>query len=345
MKKVLVTGASGRVGANVVRRLTLEGTPVRAMVMPNDPMANKLIGMPHVEIVEADMGDQAAITRAVDGCTHVIHLAVQLVRRNTPVDRFFDINSFGTLRLLEGVVAQGGVERFVLASTDGTYRPGDPTEVPLKENSPQLPGEYYGTSKLLGEVIMTNWAAQYDIPYSIVRFATVLSPEEGLRYFRYESVLEILSRAYLGKDSNLWQLFAGRPDMAEILKAHVPAQGNPGVSLVGPEGEPWSMHVVDVRDVVQGVLLAYSHPAAANDDFFIAGPYPTTFREGSEVISRAFGVPAFEVTMPCNWRLEMDITKARTKLGYAPQWTFEQIVAAGLAEERNDRDADFIPNR
>lgn len=345
MKKVLVTGASGRVGANVVRKLVLDGTPVRAMVMPNDPMASKLSGLRGVEIVEADMGDQAAITRAVDGCSHIIHLAVQLVRRSTPVDRFFDINALGTLRLLEGVVAQGGIERFILASTDGTYRPGDPTEVPLKETSPQLPGEYYGTSKLLGEIIMKNWAAQYDIPYSIVRFSTVLSPEEGIRYFRYESVLEILSRAYLGKDTNLWQLFAGQPDMAAILKEQVPADGNPAVSLVGPTGEPWSMHVVDVRDVVDGILLAAIHPAAVNDDFFIAGPYPTTFREGSSVIANAFGAPAYEVSMPRDWRLEMDITKARTILGYDPKWTFEKIVAAGKAEAISGKTADFIPNR
>lgn len=345
MKKVLVTGASGRVGANVVRQLSHNGVPVRAMVMPHDHMASKIAGIQGVEIVEADMGDQGSITKAVKGCSDVIHLAVQLIRNGTPVDRYFDINSFGTLRLLEGIVAQGGIDRFVLVSTDGTYRPGNPTEVPLKENSPQLPGDYYGTSKLLGEVITTNWAAQYDIPYSIVRFATVISPEESLKYFRYESVMELLSRAYLGKDTNIWQLFSGQPDMASILKESVHGDGNPGISLVGPDGDSWSMHVVDVRDAVQGVLLAYSHPNALNNDFFIASSYPTTFREGGEIISRTLKVPFYEVSMPRDWKLEIDITKAKMLLGYEPQWTFEKMVNSGLNANESDKIMDFIPNR
>src|ERR1700742_4735560 len=151
---VLVTGAAGRVGANMVRRLVEDDHDVVAMVMPGDPQAAKLSGLP-VRVVESDLGDQRAIDAACTGVTRVVHLAAQLVRGATPVDRFYDINAFGTLRLLEGMVRHGaGLERFVLISTDGTYRPGAPPAVPLTEDVAQEPAEYYGTSKLLGEVIL-----------------------------------------------------------------------------------------------------------------------------------------------------------------------------------------------
>ncbi len=58
-----------------------------------------------------------------------MHLAARLIRRH-PVDQFYDVNAFGTLRLLDVVNAGGPIERFVLASSDGTYRPGAPPAVP-----------------------------------------------------------------------------------------------------------------------------------------------------------------------------------------------------------------------
>lgn len=76
--RVLVTGASGRVGANMVRRLVDAGADIKAMVMPGDPQAAKLAAFPQVEITEADLGDQAAINAACTGVTHAVHLPAQL---------------------------------------------------------------------------------------------------------------------------------------------------------------------------------------------------------------------------------------------------------------------------
>ncbi|SLK08773.1 NAD-dependent epimerase/dehydratase family protein [Novosphingobium mathurense] len=326
MEKVLVTGASGRVGANVAKRLVAEGVAVRAMVMPEDPLARRLEQIPQVEIVKAALTDFDAIRRAVFGVSDIVHLAAQLVRGSTPVDKFYDINALGTLRLLEAAAEAGGVRRFLLASTDGTYRPGCPPEVPLTESSPQEPEEAYGTSKLLGELILRNVGAQHSIPWAIVRFATVLSPEESTQLFRYGATRSVLDRAKLGTDTNIWHLFENQPDMSTLLAEQVPDKGNPAVSVSGPSGTPWSLHVGDVRDIVDGVLLALRHPAALGEVFNIAGPASTRYDEGARVISAAFGVPIYNVTMPTDWRLEVDISKAQRLLGFSPQWTFEKMV-------------------
>ncbi|GAA4664431.1 MULTISPECIES: NAD-dependent epimerase/dehydratase family protein [Amycolatopsis] len=329
---VLITGASGRVGANVVRRLVEAGRQVVAMVPPNDPLRSKLDSVADIEIVEADLTDQEAINSAVKGRTAIVHLAAQLNRNETPVDKFFDINAFGTLRLLEAVVRHApDLERFVLASTDGTYRPGAPTARPLAETSPLAPADYYGSSKLLGEVILQRWADQYDIPHTVVRFGTILSPEEAVSRFRYEYVRGVLSRAALGRESNIWHLFHGHPDMLEIVEAAVPDKEiNPAVALRGPDGTPWTLHLADVRDIVQGVLLALDHPAALGETFNIAGPHPTGFDEGAAIVAKAFDVPSYTVDVPVDWHLDMDVSKAQRLLGFAPEFDFARMVADGL---------------
>lgn len=344
--KVLVTGAAGRVGANLVARLADGGADVTALVLPGDPQAAKLASLPSVRIVEGDLRDQSAADRACDGVTHVAHLAAQLVRGDTPVDAFYDVNAFSTLRLLEAALRHGGgLERFVLVSTDGTYRPGAPPAVPLREDDPQHPADYYGTSKLLGEVILRNHAAQFDIPYSIVRFATVLSPEEAARQFRVGAWRELLSRAALGKDTNIWHLFEGRPDLRERFDAAVGDAGDDvAAALVGPDGRPWSLHVLDVRDAAQGVHRALTEPGGASGRAYnIAAAEPTRADAGAAIVADAFGVPSVTVQMPMTFRLELAIDAAREGLGYDPRYDFAAMVAA-YARGAADQEA-FIPAR
>lgn len=339
--RVLVTGAAGRVGTNMVRRLVGDGVEVVAMVLPGDPQRAKLAAFPQVEVVEADLTDQASVDAACAGVTHVVHLAAQLVRGDTPVDRLYDVNSLGTLRLLEASVRHGaGLERFVLASSDGTYRPGAPPETPLRETSPQVPADHYGTSKLLGEIILRNHAAQFDVPFSIVRFATVVSPEEAGTMFRLSFWRAVLGWQRQGRDSHLWPLFDGQPDLLAILDDQAgDAAGDTAVGLLGPDGRPWTISLLDVRDAVEGVYRALTEPGAEGHAFNLAAERPTGHDEGAATIAAAYAVPTLLATMPTSLRLELSIDLARRLLGFAPAHDFRDSVEAG----RSGGDAGFVP--
>lgn len=344
-RKLLVTGAAGRLGANVCYQLSLRGEDIRAVVLPGDTFKSKLEGMPGVEIYECDLTDMESIRGAVKDCTHIIHLAALLMRGNVPFDKMYEINAFSTLRLiLASAVEQGTLEKFVLASTDGTYGPAMPNrEIPIKEETKQFPADHYGTGKYLGEIILKNLAYQYDFDYSIVRFATIISPEEILTHFRYANIKGTFDLAKKGRDSHIWPMFVGQPDMAKIL-AEVDGTGNPAIIPRGPTGE-WITHMADVRDIAQGVLLALYMKEANGEDFLIAGPYATTYTEAAELFKK-YGIVdrIVEVDLPYTWDLSMDITKAQKVLGFKPIWTMEKMIQCALDAKENGP-KDFIPAR
>lgn len=338
--RVLVTGAAGRVGANVVSRLVADGITVRALVLPSDPHAQKLAAFPRVEVVEGDLRDQQSVDRACVGVTHVVHLAASMILGDMPVDEFYDINAFSTLRLLEGALRNGAeLERFVLASTDSTYRPADPPATPLTEDVPQVPADYYGTSKLLGEIILRNRAEQYDIPYAIVRFGTVLSPDEADTIYRLGFLRGwVATQQQQGRSSTLWPLFDGQPDLTTVIdEAAADAPDDTATGFVGPDG-PWTLSAVDVRDAAQGVHRALTAPGAVGRAFNIAAALPMSSDESATTVADLYGVPKLLVRLPFTWRMELSIDAARRHLGYEPEYDYRSTLLAA----RSDADS-FIP--
>ncbi|TWE29446.1 UDP-glucose 4-epimerase [Prauserella muralis] len=341
---MLVTGATGRVGANLVDRLVSSGVTVRAFVRPDSPHRAKLAAFPGVEIADGDLRDTEAIEDACRDVTHVAHLAARMTLGDGPVDDFYDLNAFSTLRLLEGVIRQApGLRRFVLASTDSTYRPGAPVAVPLTEDVPQEPADYYGTSKLLGELILRNRAAQFDLPFSIVRYGTVLSPEEADNLYRLGFLRGWLrAQQSAGRRSTLWPLFEGRPDLAAIVDAATPGEPpDTAAGFIGPDG-PWTLSAVDVRDAAEATILALTEPGAVGRAFNIVAAEPITADAGAAAVAETFGVPKVLVPLPFTWRLELSIDAARAHLGYRPAYDYRATVEAGLATNLPPADR-FVP--
>lgn len=324
MMTVLVTGVAGRVGSALAQRLVDDGYDVRGTVRPGGrsvpaPLASR------IDVVEADLSDRLALARAVQGVDVVVHLAAQMVIGASAVDDFFDVNVMGTLRLLEAAVGQPRpVRRFVFGSTDNTYGPAAPHASLITEAHPQLPGDYYGTSKVLAEQLVRNYGELYRLEHAILRFGSVLAPDETPPLFRLDWVRAFLGgQAAAGRRSNVWQLFVDCADPVAVVDAAVgAADGNQPVRLAGPDGTPWSIHLTDVRDVVDGIVLALEHPAAANQALNMVGPRTTTFDEAADVIAARDGTEPVAVRMPMTFAFELSTAKARRLVGYLPAWDF-----------------------
>jgi dihydroflavonol-4-reductase len=147
---VLVTGATGFVGANVVRLLLERGAAVRALVRACSPRTN-VDGLP-VELVEGDLRDAEAVRRAVRGCRRVFHVAADYRFWARDPRELYATNVLGTVNVMEACLAEG-VERVVHTSTVGTVGLAD-LPAPCDEATPLARGQltsHYKRSKLEAE--------------------------------------------------------------------------------------------------------------------------------------------------------------------------------------------------
>lgn len=114
MKRALVTGASGFIGAHVVEALVSRGVDVRALLLPGDA-APALANLP-VERCTGDVCDRDALARAMRGVDHVFHLAAVYVLWARDPSLMQRVNVEGTRNVLEAA-AQAGVQRVVHTSS------------------------------------------------------------------------------------------------------------------------------------------------------------------------------------------------------------------------------------
>jgi len=326
--RTLVTGAAGRIGANLVKALVEKGDEVRAFVLPDDPKAAKLEGL-DAELVRGDLRDADAVNRAVHGVERVVHLGYIMGRpQGMAKATEFEINTTGTFNMLEAAshhVAK--IQKFVFASTNATYDAFHPRYVPMDESHPQEPHSFYGMEKLLGERMVEAYARQCGLRGTIVRFGTVPGPDEVLSHLEAAYVAGILRSQ-------------GCDPTSALYAAGVPAPWQPvqdaieeGYALVlprGPDGQSWMQDLVDVRDTVQGILHALDGEAAVGEAFNTTG-FGVPWEEAVPYLAQQTGQPYKEILLPNLWYWRCDNRKAERLLGYAPEITIKRMIDDALA--------------
>jgi dihydroflavonol-4-reductase len=172
--KVLVTGASGFVGAAVARALLAAGYEVRALLRPDSDRSN--LEKLEVEPAIGDLCDTASLRPALAGCRALFHLAAdyRLGTRNPAV--LYRTNVEGTRNLLLAA-RQTGVERIVYTSSVATVGlPADGS--PGTETTPVAVEDmigHYKRSKFLAERVALEAAAE-GLPVVIVNPSTPVGP-------------------------------------------------------------------------------------------------------------------------------------------------------------------------
>jgi len=167
--KALVTGANGFLGRRIVRRLLNEGIAVRAFVRPG--RGSHCSG---AELLEGDLGDDAAVAAAVNGVDCVVHAAAR-VETTGPWESFAEINIRGTRRVIRAAQA-AGARPIVHISSLGVYAvPRD--GVIITEDSP-----YESESSARGHYSRSKLAADRMALSEAGRGAPVVVLRPGLLY-------------------------------------------------------------------------------------------------------------------------------------------------------------------
>jgi dihydroflavonol-4-reductase len=172
---ILITGASGFVGASVAKHLLQAGHDVRALVRPTSPRTN-LAGL-KLDIVEGDLRDADSLARAIKDVQFLFHVAAdyRLWARN-PQD-IVTTNVEGTRALMTAAL-HAGVERIVYTSSVATLK-AQPGGTPSDETFPLEVAQAIGAyklSKVLAERVVEAMVAEQKLPAVIVNPSTPIGP-------------------------------------------------------------------------------------------------------------------------------------------------------------------------
>lgn len=300
-KTVAIFGAGGKLGRRALALLAERGWPVRALVHKT-PVAGR-----GVTSIQGSITDPGAVEETVRGAD----LVVQLATTKEDADTFFDVSVKGTFHILEACRKQG-VEQFLLLGGDAAYGIWFyPQPIPIDENHPltAYPG-YYAFSKVMEETMAQQYAVQYGVPVTVLRSSWVFEGDDLLKHF---SLLRNVNPAEPGH---------GFGEITDDILALVTAGQERIPILTNAQGIPLRRHIVHIDDVMQAFGLMLGNPAANGQAFNIAGPSCFDYRVAAGYLSEKLGLPTVEIRCPDYHPFEINITRARTVLGYAPENDF-----------------------
>ncbi len=316
IKHILVTGASGKVGRSLLPELCKKGYHIRALEYEDEVVC------PGVEVIQGDLRDPALARRIIADMDAVIHLANCKENR----ELFMDTNIKGTFYLLDECKRRGNIKQFIQAGSDarvGIYY--YPHPFPIDETMPHqaYPG-YYAFSKVLEETMCEQYVIQYHLPITILRFSWVLDEDDILAHMT-------LRGPNFGVP--VWKELAKTPQQKAFFRKKLDGVAK----LVHPGGKPAIRHVVGIKDVVHGIMVSIGKAASAGHAFTITGPAPFSYEYAANYISRKLNLPVVAFKCPEYHDFTHTITRARSILGYDPQYDITRIIDDAIAFRRAGR--------
>jgi nucleoside-diphosphate-sugar epimerase len=337
--RILVTGSTGRVGANLVVALLESGHSVRAFIYPGDASRMRKLDAYNVERMEGDLRDSQDVARAVSGMEAIYHLGGAMGAPIGTLD-YFDINARGTLNVLEAAKSEDRLQKFIYASTDAVYPTDHKTsrypEIITEETDIQ-PDMPYAMSKWIGEALCLRYQQQYGLPVVPLRFACVVGPGELLergiaaRGMWLDRMLEYLRRTSTPAPevnearARLEAVWTGEEQLLLARDAY---------------GVPAKLAVVDIRDLIQWLLAALEREEAIGQVINVPGPEPARWEMAVPMASEKLGIPYVDVSLPLGppylYHCEISYERARRLLGYEPQHGNGSMVDLSIALRRGE---------
>lgn len=308
---ILVTGADGFIGSHLVEALVRNGFKVRAFVLYNsfgswgwlDHCSSDVKG--RFEVFAGDIRDPHGIKEAMRGCEAVFHLAALIAipySYHSP-DTYVDTNIKGTLNVLQAA-RDLGLRRVIHTSTSEVYGTAD--FVPITEKHPLKGQSPYSATKIAADQLAYSFYSSFDTPVVIVRPFNTYGPRQSARAV----IPTIISQIASG--------------MREIKLG----------SLLPTRDFNY------VKDTVAGFVAALNSEAGLGEVINLGSNYEISIGETAELIAELMDVQIEIISddvrlRPENSEVERlwaDNSKARTLLGWGPNYAERKGLKMGLAE-------------
>jgi UDP-glucose 4-epimerase len=165
--KILVVGGAGYIGSHVAREFLDQGHEVSVFDNLSSGMRENLF--PEASFVQGDILNYTEILKALRGKDALVHLAAFKAAGESMLkpEKYSLNNLNGTVNLLNAA-CEAGVKRLVFSSSAATY--GEPSYVPIDEQHPTNPENYYGFTKLEIERILAWYDRLKGLRYAALRY-------------------------------------------------------------------------------------------------------------------------------------------------------------------------------
>lgn len=175
--EILVTGANGLLGRQVVTMLQERGDKVRAFVLPNENAT--WLEQRRVAVFRGDLRSRASLVEPMRGADGLLNLAGMMGLWNSFQD-YYDVNVTG-LEDISREALKAGVKRMVHISSWRVY--GNAVGESCREDMPFRPlSEPYSITKVQGEQVLQRLIAEEGLPVSIIRPGTFYGPGDRLHF-------------------------------------------------------------------------------------------------------------------------------------------------------------------
>lgn len=322
-KRILVTGATGKVGQVFIERLLaapqFDNFIIRALCHNRVLAENG-----RLEVIRGSIEHLPLVDEALAGVTHVLHLATS---KETP-ETIMDVAVKGLFWMLETCRLSDTFEQFILIGGDagiGHFYYPHPIPVTEIQKHSAYPG-CYALSKVLEEVMLEQYFIQYDLNGCCLRAPWIMEKDD----FKYQ--LSFGEDVFGGPR---WRDVVG-PKQADkfVAAGTVPV-------MIDKEGRPIKRNFIHVEDLVSAILAAIDNPQASQQIFNVCMDEPVDYGELGNYLATTRGLPTVEIKTPfySTW---LDNTKAKFLLDWRPEYNLSKMVESAWSYQRSVDDPRIV---
>jgi len=184
MKRILITGSTGFIGSRLAELCVEQGFEVVAFdrYNPNNNWGwlEESKYKNDMEMILGDVRDYDSVSKAMEGCSGVFHLAALIgipYSYNSPL-AYIRTNIEGTYNVLEAA-KNLNLEQILITSTSETY--GTAQYAPIDENHPLVGQSPYSATKIAADQLAVSYYRSFDLPIKVVRPFNTYGPRQSAR--------------------------------------------------------------------------------------------------------------------------------------------------------------------